>query len=184
MIVRIDDVNANTDFRDFYQQLDILQPIFDEIILGVNLFSKSSSNGAIYPELPLRNHPQEYFYDVDRILYIETIESLLKIPKVSIVSHGLIHGMHSQMSKDAIQMSILTSCSMLKTKRFIPPFNEINETVKQVCESNGIEIIGNDERRLWHSLESEAFDPKYKFWYYHPWRINSEELFNSMMAVK
>lgn len=182
MVIRVDDVNPNTDFEDFYDQLQILQEFFDEIILGVNIFAKSSNNGALYPELPLRGHEPKYFYNVDRMLSMDVIETLSSIPKVKIVSHGLIHGMHSQMSREAIEMSILTSCSFLGTKTFIPPFNEMSATGVQVCEENGIEIIGNYELRQWHSLETEIFDSKHKLWYYHPWRIKADELSERLYA--
>jgi hypothetical protein len=176
MVVRIDDVNANTDFTDLYAQIELLSDLFDEIILGVNLISRSSDSGAVYPDLPLRNQIPTYFYDVDRTIDYECLESLSSFPKVSIVSHGLIHTKHGELSADAVAMSILTSCSLLGTKRFIPPFNNTSFVVKNICDGNGIELIGNNETTIWHSLETDKFNPLYPTWYYHPWRMTTQEL--------
>lgn len=170
---RIDDVSSNTDMIDLNKQIELLSLISDKIYLGVNILSRRSDNGSVYPDLPLRGHDRIYFYSVNQILSLGSIKNN---PKIELVSHGLIHGVHSQYSRDANEMSILTSCSLLKTNKFIPPFNEVNEETKSVCLANGIEIIGNNHDRIWKSLESEPFDSRHKFWYYHPWRLNSNDI--------
>lgn len=177
MVVRLDDVNPNLDWDDLHEQVTILQDYFDEILLGVNLFGKESVNGAIHPCLPMKNQSTKYFYDVDRMVNMEIINTFSQMDKVEIVSHGLVHAMHSKLTKDAIEMSILTSCSFLGTKQFIPPFNEVNADVVAVCQENGIELIGNNDKYDWHSLETDTFSKDMKDWYYHPWRLNAEQLY-------
>lgn len=173
---RIDDVSPNTDLDDLEIQIKMLSKVSNHIILGVNLFGRSATNGAVYPDIPLRGHDRLYFYNIDRIFNFAALHKLRLLPHVEIVSHGLVHNIHSQMSRDQIEASILMSCSLLNAKAFIPPFNEISAEVVSVCERNDIRLIMNESDRQWRSIESEPFDPSTKFWYYHPWRINSDRL--------
>jgi hypothetical protein len=87
------------------------------------------------------------------------------------------------MGQDAVEMSILTSCNFLGTNKFIPPFNGVSQLVEQVCRDNYIDIIGNTKDITWKSLETEKFDSSHKYWYYHPWRIDSVVL-NSKLGVR
>lgn len=180
VVFRIDDVSPNTDMHELAKQLGVLKPYASTILLGVNLIAREASNGALYPDLPLRGQDRLYFYNADRMMRSEQIAELRALPSVKLASHGLIHGDHSKFGKDAVEMSIITSCALLDTRVFIPPFNETSQVVKLVCEDNNIEIVGNCEDRIWKSLESEPFDPNHKFWYYHPWRLNLDQLKKAM----
>lgn len=182
IVFRIDDVSPNTDMHELAKQMAIMKPHASTILLGVNLIARTAQSGALYPDLPLRSKDRLYFYEADRLMGSDLIDELKSLPKVKLASHGLLHGDHSRFGKDAVEMSILTSCALLNTRIFIPPFNETSETVKIVCKDNNIEIIGNCENRIWKSLESEPFDPAHKFWYYHPWRLNLEQFKKAMMV--
>lgn len=166
LTIRIDDVSENTLYQDLIWQLGVWRKMGARIICGINVFCKEAKSGSVYPDLPLSNHPSRYFFDVDKVWEFGRIFN-----GIDIASHGLVHADHSKLSRDAQEMSILTSCSILRSKLFIPPFNRINEETVRICADNGIEIIGNCANRIWKSLEFEAFDATHEFWYYHPWRM-------------
>lgn len=178
LIFRNDDVSASSNLNDVAKMYSIIRQKFAdaEIWSCVNLFSRGDS-GSVYPELPLRGHPKEWFYHVDRMW--KNTDSLGKI-----VSHGLFHAEHGKLDRDAQEMSILSSCRYLKTDVFVAPFSSFNEDTKSICERNGITLASDSE---WRSLESEQFNPKYSKWYWHSWRFTPEsfkELFDSVGVCK
>lgn len=181
MIFRNDDVSANTDLKKLGRMYGHLMAEFPdcEIINGVSLFAKDSEDEALYPELPLKHHSLDWFYDVDKFINLKDLVNL----QGGIASHGLLHVDHSKLTAQAQAMSILTSCRFLDTKRFIPPFNCINEDTKRICNANGIELIGNLGEVEWRSLESLDFDPSHKHWYFHSWRVPVDEFERKIRVV-
>ncbi len=165
MIIRNDDINPNSNpehILEMYKDIMLMYPDA-EIWSCISLLGKSSVNGSVYPELPLRNHDMKYFYKVN--CFFSRIPSGLH----KIVSHGLLHLDHSKLSKDAQEMSILTSCELLDTKIFVSPFSAFNETTKQICKNNDIHMSVPSDG--WKSLESEPFNPKHELWFFHSWRF-------------
>jgi hypothetical protein len=69
-------------------------------------------------------------------------------------------------------MSILTSCSIVDTKIFVPPFNAFNETTEEICRDNGITLVKPDG---WKSIEHNDIDREHEKWYCHAWRWTPEE---------
>lgn len=172
--MRLDDINPNTDFIDLKKQIQIIRDNGFELVAGINLFGKTAE-GTVYPDMPLCGHENSYFMDVDNFISVDDLYNC-DIKQDEIVSHGMIHADHSKLSKDAQEMSILVSCSMLGTKRFIPPFNRYNDTTLEILKKYDIELVNNDKELKWHSLENLQYDSSHEKWYYHPWRINSYKL--------
>lgn len=181
MVIRLDDISFNTDFIDLKYQILELRKLECELIFGITVFSKLASNGAVYPDLPIKDKNLDYLYTVSDVIDLSKIVGC-GIMDNEIASHGLFHVKHSDFSRDAQEMSIVSSCKFLDTKRFIPPFNYYNNDTLDICEKNGIELINNRNKFLWKSLEVEQFDPKHKYWYYHPWRINALQLEEKLNA--
>lgn len=170
--IRIDDVSPNTDFKDLKAQIDVIREKGFGVLAGVTMFAKEASNGAIYPELPLRNHPKSYFINVDKFIQMDDVFGT-GIKQEEIASHGLIHTDHAKLSEDAQDISIGMSCKLLKTNRFISPFNSTNSMTSVVLNRHEVSLVNDSE---WKSLESSSFDPSHPKWYYHPWRLNAAEL--------
>lgn len=171
MIFRNDDVNPNTDLeelRDIYSEIYHKYPDVT-IISGVTVFSGASTKQSIYEEVPFKHKPKTWFYKVKHV-----INSWFG----KVASHGLLHSDHSVLSKDAQEMSILTSCSYLDTDIFIPPFNRFNEDTISVCKENNIQLIGYNEK--WLSLEHNNFNDQHDKWYFHSWRIHKEKMRNML----
>lgn len=175
LIVRIDDVSPNTDMDDLAKQLDLWIGIGNvAFIVGINVISRSNETFSVYPSPPFKKNERPFFYDVDQI----KLPDLARLPLASdeIASHGLVHVDHSLLSYDAQELSILTSCNLLSSSKFIPPFNMFNPDTEAICGKYGIEIIRNTDDVKWRSLETHSFDPSYSHWYYHPFRINADSL--------
>ena len=175
MIFRLDDISPNTNLAELEQQVSLLRD-YGQVILGVNLFSKRNEEGSVYPSPPFRSRPQEYFYDVNQIMSLSSIGLLISMEGVLVASHGMIHARHDELHRDAIEMSILTSCNILRTRIFIPPFNLISPDVESVCAENAISLVRNDEKTTWRSLETENLDRSHEHWYFHPWRVSLNRL--------
>lgn len=170
IIIRNDDVNPITNVKDLESIYAIIRETIPnvEIWSCISLMAKQNSIGALYPDLPLRGRDKAFFYDVNCL----GTRRLLGLNLGTIVSHGLLHIDHSHYSRDAQEISIITSCNLLNTKIFVPPFSSFNEDTKQICEANSIRLVKPEDG--WKSLESEKFDPKHKLWFFHSWRFNPE----------
>jgi hypothetical protein len=169
IIFRNDDVNPSSNFeeiKEIYERIRINFPKA-EIWSGINIFSKSNDIGSVYPDLPLANKMLSYFYGVDSLFDRDKLNKLH-----TITSHGLIHFNHSKLSKDAQELSIVMSCNLLKTKIFIPPFNQFNEDTKFICNFNRIRLVMPTDG--WKSLEKEKFNSEHKLWFFHSWRFTPD----------
>lgn len=174
MIIRNDDVSANT--VDLKQVYDIINSKYPSctIYSCTSVLSKDSMRGSVYPDLPLKDKPLDYFFNVDRV---KSAKSFIEhdFPNVSIVSHGLWHFDHTSVDSQLKKASIISSCRLLYTNIFVPPFNKWDEEMQLICESNGIQMIKSDLDG-WKSFEHNNFDPEHELWYFHSWRWDSQKL--------
>lgn len=177
MIVRFDDISPNTNIYKMNYLIKVLEDAIPdlEIWLAVNMFSKSSTVNSVYPDVPFKDKPKDYFYNVDRTF-------LPHIFNRKLVSHGLIHCDHSRIGIDAQEMSIVSSCKYLETDVFVPPFNRWNEATELVCKENGIKLQKISDG--WLSMEHNDFNPKHDKWYLHPWKWTPEELGDYLASKK
>lgn len=173
IIFRNDDVSGTTDIQRMLSCYDVIRSVFPEsqILSAVSILSKGNPIGSVYPGVPFKNNPQKWFYDVDRGFDFDFL-SCMESSKV--VSHGMLHFDHSKASYDTQEMSILTSCNLLKTNIFVPPFNKFNLDTEIICKENNIFLVGKDEK--WLSLETNKFNPEHKHWYFHSWRIGADKM--------
>lgn len=170
IVFRNDDVNPSTDLERLYELYECIGRIYphNQIISGITLFGVWNTKEAVYPDLPLKNKTNKYFYDSNRIMtrYSHVIGD--------IASHGMFHVFHSKLSKDAQEMSIVGSCRFLKTDKFIAPFNDYNQDTIDVCVENKIELI--TKTYPWKSIEHNDFDSNHKYWYMHSWKWTTKKL--------
>lgn len=170
MLIRNDDVSPSTDLdrlNDIYNC--ILQVIPEaKIISGVTLFGLYNVKEAVYPDLPLRTKDNKYLYKTNKVM-----SRYAHIPG-EIASHGMFHVKHSELYKDAQEMSIVGSCHFLNTNKFIAPFNDYNQDTIDICKSNDIELITKEYN--WKSMEHNQFDSSHKYWYLHSWKWQIKRL--------
>lgn len=171
LIFRNDDVNPNTNYAELFECYKVIKELFPscEIVSGVTLFSKTSNKGSVYPGVPFKDKPVDWFYNVDR--FMDDLE-LIQFGKLA--SHGLFHVDHSKISYDAQEMSIISSCRFLGTDLFIPPFNRWNDDTIKICDDYALNLISM--KGQWKSFEYEIFNSNHPFWYFHSWRFNVKEL--------
>ena len=169
LIFRNDDICSNTNLmrlREMYEVIKQEHPAV-RIISGVTLFSSGGTKGSIYDDIPFKDKPTNWFYGVDSF-----IKDISRVPG-EIASHGLLHVDHSKISRDAQEMSILTSCNYLGTNLFIPPFNKFNADTVRICLNNNITIFNS---KKWKSIEFEPFNTDHEYWYFHSWRYDKDTL--------
>ncbi len=82
-----------------------------------------------------------------------------------IASHGLIHVDHRLMGREAQELSIVASCSLVGAKIFVPPFNKWNRDTASVCDEHGIELVKFEDG--WRHVRFNAFDPSHDKYYLH-----------------
>lgn len=175
MIIRNDDVNPNTDFNTLNNIYDVIKEFTDaEILSCVNVLGRANKDGTVYPGVPFKNNPLQWFYNVNKI------ERFNAWRLYKVASHGLFHCDHTKLSKGAQELSILSSCHMLNTNCFVAPFNRFNEDTVKACEENNITLIGKNEN--WKCLDFEDFDSRHEFWYFHSWRFTPQLLKEKLSA--
>jgi hypothetical protein len=170
MIIRFDDVCSRTDENKLKDLISECSK-YGDVWLSVNIFSQHSDKESVYPNVPFKDSSVSSFYKVDEI-YFETpmthLAGIRMCDDYAVVSHGLVHCDHSRISRDAQEMSIVTSCNFLQTDVFVPPFNRFNQDTEDICRVNNIQLAKLSEG--WKSMEHNAFDSSHQLWYLHPWR--------------
>lgn len=175
-IFRFDDVCINADMNLINKMTDFLFENFSDckVLWGVSPFvndmsgeKNEASKQRIFPKIYNAHSDYRIFYKVDKA----GIPELHK--KATMASHGLIHVDHRLMTKEAQEMSILTSASLVNAKVFIPPFNKWNKFTEEICEEHGIELIKFEDG--WLCMEYNDFDPEQKRWYLHAREFTYEQ---------
>lgn len=173
IIIRNDDVNPNTDYKELMEMYDIiLESVPDAEIWTVwsPVCKQVKGSSHLYPkdDYPLKQQPLDFFFKNANRLGLPLDGGRYG----KIASHGMLHFSHKNMPKDAQKMSIVTSCVLLNTKIFVPPFSEYDANTEAVCSDYGIRLVKCADG--WKSLESEPFNPDHPLWFFHSWRYTPE----------
>ena len=175
-IFRFDDVCINADMKLINEMTDFLFEIFPDckVLWGVSPFVNDMSNEKneiskqrIFPKINNAHSDHRIFYKVD----LAGIPKLHK--KATMASHGLIHVDHRLMTKEAQELSILTSANLVKANVFIPPFNKWNKDTESICNEHGIELIKFEDG--WLCMEYNSYDDSHDKWYLHAREFTYEE---------
>lgn len=169
MIFRFDDISINSDMDEVNAMTEFLKSKGCTVMWAVSVIvSSEAEKGRVFPKIWSAYSTHKAAYQCDK----------MGIPDLSgadiIASHGLIHSDHRLMSSSAQELSILLSCSLLKTIVFVPPFNKWNTDTELVCERNGIQLVQFEEG--WLSAEHEDFDSTHDKYYLHPYSFGLEQL--------
>lgn len=170
MIFRNDDINQNSNFEDIEKMYSIILRYFPGamIVSGVNILSQKSEDGNSYAAIK----PVDIdFASVSQIVNLEKVESLFLYGPIA--SHGLAHLDHRAISRDLQEFSIRSSCNILDSKIFIPPFLRYNKTTFEICKKNNIQVLGVEDGE-WTSLDNGPVDPKKQLFVFHSWKHTPE----------
>lgn len=175
IVFRNDDVSFNTDKKKLANIYGIIHNLFPnaEIWSCITIFSQNNFKGSVYQDTPFKNREINWFYK-----NADVVMSDYRHPLYKIASHGLYHIDHSKVSRDTQEMSIIGSCSYLKTDIFVPPFNRFNQDTIDICFDNSIKF----NKDGWKSLEHNVFDSRHKFWYFHSWSLTINKLKDMLNA--
>tara|TARA_R110000824_G_scaffold197814_3_gene381460 strand:- start:725 stop:1276 length:552 start_codon:yes stop_codon:yes gene_type:complete len=166
-VFRFDDICINADMKSVNKMVKFLnEEVTDcEILFGISplvhdmISEDEIESQRIFPKILNAHSDFRKFYLVDHC-------GLPKLPdNITRAGHGLIHVDHRLLSKEAQEMSILTSCSLAKARTFIPPFNKWNTDTEEICKEHQIRLIKFEDG--WKCMEYNKYDPKHNLWYLH-----------------
>ena len=175
---RFDDICINADMDKANTMARMLVRKFPrcEVLFCISplVHDMSNTSGAtaerIYPKIYNAHSDFRKFYNVDLCGMPEIISEVAK------ASHALIHVDHRLLSREAQEMSILTSCSLAKAKIFVPPFNKWNRDTEEICKEHNIELVKFEDG--WLCMEYNDFNPDHNLWYIHSREFELEEFKN------
>lgn len=175
-VFRFDDISLNTDECKLRKMIDFLENKFQDaslsIILAVSPAVHSMRNcdalemERVFPSLLHTESEFQAFYKVNSVGIPRYIMEYRGRIGFQIAAHGLIHVDHRLLTRSAQELSILTSCSLLGTRLFVPPFHKWNEKTEEVCRKHGIELIKFDSA-LWKHLKYHKFQTRETNYYLH-----------------
>lgn len=167
-IFRFDDICINSDI-DLANEISrlILENIPNaKIIYAISPLVSNLSDSLepdrqrVYPKIYNAFSDYRIFYNSD----ICGIPNNLHQSAI-LASHGLVHVDHRLLDKPAQEMSILISCSLVKSKIFVPPFNKWNADTELICSENNIKLVKFEDG--WKCAEYNDFSLDHKLWYIH-----------------
>lgn len=169
IVFRDDDISANSDQKKLASIYGTIHNLFPEAEVWscITLFCQNNFKGSVYLETPFKNKEVNWFYK-----NANSFMNDYRHPMCKIASHGLYHIDHSKVSRETQEMSIVGSCSYLKTDLFVPPFNRFNQDTIDICFNNSIKIKTDE----WKSLHFNEFDSSHKYWYFHSWEFSINQL--------
>lgn len=167
---RIDDVSVNTDLvglRDIFYVVAARLPKA-EILLAVSPMvhdlseEPQAERGRIFPKILGAMSDPRVFFRPDRC-GVPRVD--FATDRVRYAAHGLIHIDHRLMAREAQELSILASCSLVGSKTFVPPFNKWNRETVAICEEHGITLVKFEDG--WRHVSHNGFDRTQQLYYFH-----------------
>jgi hypothetical protein len=171
-VFRFDDICVNADMDTVHDMAQFLTNRFENcrIIFCVsplvhNMGNETGKNKErIFPKILNAMSDYRNFYKVNKCGIPEICEDEYGI-NVDLAGHGLVHVDHRLLPKESQELSILTSCSLVNAKIFVPPFNKWNAKTEDICDEHNIELIKFEDG--WKCMEYNDFNPTQKMWYLH-----------------
>ncbi len=163
MVVRFDDITIATYDKNVVEITDFLLSKGIEVWYGIcpNYFS-TAEKGFAFPRILSAMSDHRVFYKCDHC-GIPLVSQWIKK-----ISHGLVHVDHRLLDWQAQELSIVLSCSLIKTNYFCPPFNKYNQDTVDICKKNGIELIRFEDG--WRCIDYTKYTHGYKLWYLHAYK--------------
>lgn len=165
---RFDDCSIRSDSKKEFAMMDFLSDKFPgcRIIQAVSPLISDLSNESnditkqrIFPKIWNAYSDYRIFYNVD-LAGIPPVH-----PNARAASHGLTHCDARLLTRECEEMSILISCSLLKSKIYVPPFNKTSKYTQEICDEHNIELIKFEDG--WLCMEYNEYNPAHDLWYLH-----------------
>lgn len=171
MIFRVDDVSVNTDLVKLKKIVNTVRKVVPnaKFLFAISPMVHDVSKERVgdreraFPRVLSAHSDHRAMFHVDRLGVPDVAGT---ISNSSIASHGLVHVDHRLMGREAQELSIVTSCAVVHTDVFVPPFNKYNKDTIDVCEEHGIDLIKFEDG--WQHVLYNAFDNNiYSRYYLH-----------------
>ena len=166
-IFRFDDINTNEDLEKTIKIARLIKDKVEDVnvlfCISPLVCDMSHETGKhserIFPKILNAYSDYRIFYKVDKC-------GIPTFPEwITRASHGLIHVDHRLLTKEAQEMSIITSCALAKSSIFVPPFNKWDKNTEEICEENKIELVKFEDG--WLCCEYNKYDSNHNLWYLH-----------------
>jgi hypothetical protein len=177
LTIRIDDVSLNTDIAKLKGMVDYCNKRQWRVLLAVSPTCFSGEKSTERP-VPLWCNPLSdftIFYKYDKAGVPEEVFQWASEDKVALASHGMCHVDHRLLEHAAQEMSIVSSCSIVKTSIFVPPFHKWNTITENVCLRHGIDLIKYEEGWKHFSYNKPAQIKMYDSVYLHTFDATLEQ---------
>lgn len=167
-IFRFDDVCINTDMGLIEKMTEFIYAEIknSEVMYCISplvhdmSYENIKDKQRIFPKILNAYSDYKMYFNIDKLGLPE-----IKNKDIILASHGLIHVDHRLLTKEQQEMSILISCSLVKSKYFVPPFNKWDKNTEQICQDNNISLIKFEEG--WLSMEHNCYYENHIKWYLH-----------------
>jgi hypothetical protein len=169
MIFRIDDVSVNTDLEKLKKIVNTIGKAAPQakFLFAISPLVHDVSKERVgdheraFPRLLSAHSDHREMFSVRRLGLPE-----FKVGySAQLASHGLVHVDHRLMGREAQELSIVTSCALVDTSTFVPPFNKYNKDTIDVCEEHGIDLVKFEHG--WRHVRFNDFEPTHELYYLH-----------------
>jgi hypothetical protein len=168
MIFRFDDICANTNMNNANEIATYLRGRGHQALYAISPLCQRTENEFVFDPIFKAYSDHRNFFNVSQL-------SIPPVPDfVEIVSHGIVHIDHRLLSRDAQEMSIIMSCSLLDTLMFAPPFNKWNKDTESICKEQGIAIQKFEDG--WRGVEHNAYSTAIATWYLHSRNLTLDKM--------
>lgn len=159
MIFRFDDICLNTNMKNAIDIALFLKSLGHDVQFAVSFTCQFADNEFVFKPILKAYSNHRLFFNIDKI-------GIPDYPKtITTVSHGFIHIDHRLMCEEAQELSIISSCSLIKTNVFAPPLNKWNEATEKICDRNNIHLQKFEDG--WRGVEHNSFSLAVDKWYLH-----------------
>jgi len=159
-VLRFDDICINSNMRNNIDIATYANEKFGcRVLFCISPLVHTDFNERVYPKIFNAYSDFRHFFKVEN-LGIPEFPSWI-IP----ASHGLFHIDHRLLTKEVQEVSILASCSLAKSKIFVPPFNKWNKFTEEICLENDINLVKFEDG--WRCCEYNKYDPSVGNYYIH-----------------
>jgi len=174
-IFRFDDICLNSNIQQAATMSKALKSHFPNCVIMwvISLLSTPEDNLSqrVFPSIWKAYSDYKVFFQVKQM----GIPNVPGNMGIQIASHGLVHVDHRLLTKEAQEMSILVSCSLLHTDKYVPPFNKWNSDTEAICDEANINLIKFEDG--WLNMKFETDKPRHQKWYLHHREFTMDELF-------
>lgn len=164
MLVRIDDISDNCDFDKLQSMVDaVLDIIGARIMLCLSPFcSSNATDGWVFPRRLMAVSEVSEFFKMDTMSQRALDfcrEQIVNSSRISIAGHGIIHVDHRLLCKQAQEISVCISSSIVGSLTFVPPFNKWNSDTEEVCRKHGIRLVKFEDgwRHVLYNKKNDTF---------------------------